>query len=172
MPEWRRKSDGFTFVEVIVAMTILALVFTGASAVYLSGYQNFFRETDRVEVQENLRFALGKMSRSLRQASGSSVTVYRIRGDGQREPSPNNTGPWIEFSTSQGPGGYRFDPRDKEIEEKLPGGTGDWQPLASYISLLYFEYDPAGRKISVVAQGEKGRSGPIDLSTVIHLRIP
>lgn len=163
------KRDGFTFIEIMVAMTILAVVLTVTSAIYLSGHQHFFREGERVEVQENLRLALGKMSRGLRQARAGEVKVC----DQQGQESLDRKGPWIVFSTPEGStSGYRLDAQEEEIEEKLPGGTGDWQPLASNITYLHFEYDPASKEVRIVARGEKGKSGPIELSTMVYLRVP
>ncbi|HAA90664.1 MAG TPA: hypothetical protein DCE07_08895 [Peptococcaceae bacterium] len=149
---------GFTFVEVIVAMTILAFVVTIVSLLYVSGYRNYGREEQRIEVQENLRIAVKKMSQKIRQADPESITI-----------DPDNADSITFFVPSEGESGYRFDDADGEIEECI--GDDQWLPIASYITYLRFEYDEVEKTVTITVRGKKGESGPVELSTKIYLRV-
>ncbi|AEG15537.1 hypothetical protein Desku_1978 [Desulfofundulus kuznetsovii DSM 6115] len=155
-----RSERGFTLVEAVVAMTIFSFVAVLVAALYLHGYQNYSRESDRIEVQENLRLAASMMVARIRQ--GTTIKVYSSSGP----PNVQNTGPWIEFN--DGTGGFRFDAVGREIEEK---NDSRWQPLASNIKSLVFKYDEDRKIVFISMTGEKGRSDPVSLTTEVHLRV-
>ncbi|MCS5694819.1 PilW family protein [Desulfofundulus thermocisternus] len=151
---------GFTLVEAVVAMTIFAFVAVLVAALYLHGYRSYIRESDRIEVQENLRFAASVMASRIRQAK--NIRVYRADGT----ESTEGTGIRIEFNNSAA--GFRFDAGHGEVEEKYDGA---WQPLASNIKSLIFNYDESRQVVTISIVGETGESGPISLSTTVHLRV-
>lgn len=154
-----RGSRGFTFIEAVVALTIMAIAVTAASLLYVSGYRQYAREGDRIEVQENLRIAAARMAAKIRQADPGSVSI-------------TDSGRCIEFtlSFSGKSAGYRFDPAEKEIEEKTEGTSGYvWLPVASHITDLVFARE--GNSITVTVEGEKGPSGKVRLSTEVSLRV-
>jgi prepilin-type N-terminal cleavage/methylation domain-containing protein len=152
---------GFTLVEAVVAMTIFSFVTVLVAALYLHGYQNYSRESERIEVQESLRIAANKMASKIRQGTG--IKVYSKNGP----PDEQNPGPWIEFN--EGKSGFRFvDSGGKEVEEK---NDTNWQPLASNIKSLIFNYDENRQVVTISIVGETDRSGPVSLSTTVHLRV-
>lgn len=152
---------GFTLVEAIVAMTIFSFVVVLVAALYLNGYQNYSRESERIEMQESLRIAANKMASKIRQGTG--VKVYSKNGP----PDEQNPGPWIEFN--EGKSGFRFiDSGSKEVEEK---NDANWQPLASNVKNLVFNYDEDRKIVTITITGEKGRSGPVSLTTEVYLRV-
>ncbi len=151
---------GFTLVEAVVAMTVFSFVAVLVAALYLHGYRSYSRESDRIEVQENLRFAVSKMASKIRQAK--NIKVYRADGT----ESTEGTEIRIEFNNSAA--GFRFDAGDGEIEEK---NDGTWQPLASNIKSLVFNYDENRKVVTISIVGETDRSGPVSLSTKVYLRV-
>ncbi|NSW84206.1 MAG: prepilin-type N-terminal cleavage/methylation domain-containing protein [Syntrophothermus sp.] len=156
-----RDSLGFTLIEALVALTIMAIVVTAASLLYVSGYRQYARENDRIEVQENLRIAMARMAAKIRQAKPDSVNI-------------TDAGSHIEFtlSFSGESTGYRLDALDKEIEEKFQGKDGTaWLPIASNITGLLFKYDAAAGMVAVTVTGERGKSGSVSLTTEVHLRV-
>ena len=60
------NQKGFTLIETIIALTILSFLVTAVLLIYAEGYLNYAKNNQKMEVQENLRFTLNKMSREIR----------------------------------------------------------------------------------------------------------
>ncbi len=147
-----RGNKGFTIIEVMVATVIFLLMLSTALYVYTGLYVSYARDGDRIEVQENLRFALKKISYGIRQAG--NVTVLN---DSQIVLTP------VSGSIK----GYRYDRAGGEAEVNV-GGV--YLPLASHIQCINFVYDPESRVATVTIRGQKGNSGIIEMSTKAHVR--
>lgn len=158
-----RGNGGFTFVEIIVAMTIFALVLTMISTLYIAGYASYAKENQRIEVQENLRYALNRMSRNLRQARSVSVAVYD--GD-QLQTGEKTRGNKIVFDMDGVP------PPDYEYEYKGATLYENSQPLASFVTGFSVEFDRPSKTVALEVYGEKGKSGRVSMSTTVYLRVP
>ena len=158
------NKNGFTFVETMVALTIFAFVMAVASLVYVKDYYNYAENNQKIEVQENLRFALNRMVRDIRQAT-VSLDVYDAGGN------PSITGPKIKFLSSTGEViEYGYDDSDKEIEVKRDAGSP--QPITSgTIKKLDFQRNENSEVITITVVGKKIYSGEIVLSTKVHLRV-
>jgi prepilin-type N-terminal cleavage/methylation domain-containing protein len=98
-----RTCKGFTLVEVVLAVTILALMVSGVSALYFSGFQSLDIEDDRMLLDSRLR---GRMEQLIGRAYGAlsdgsdvvtvtgknytidwTVTPIDLNGDGTPEPN-------------------------------------------------------------------------------------
>jgi len=156
-----RRNQGFTFIETLIALTIMAFVVTVISLLYLSGYQDYTRERDRIEVQENLRIAMARMAAKIRQADPEAPGSVSITDSGRK----------IRFtlSFSDEKIRYQFDAQDKEIEEVKEDPGGYTLPFASCITDLVFTRE--GNSITVTIEGEKGKSGKVRLRTEVNLRV-
>ena len=84
---------GFTLMETMVALTIFAILVTAVLTVYVQGYASYHANNQKIEVQENLRIALNRISRDLRQAK-SGLIIYKQDGspanDGTGQKYPSN----------------------------------------------------------------------------------
>jgi prepilin-type N-terminal cleavage/methylation domain-containing protein len=98
-----RTCKGFTLVEVVLAVAILALMVSGVSALYFSGFQSLDIEDDRMLLDSRLR---GRMERLIGRAYGAlsdgsdvvavkgqsytidwTVTPIDLNGDATPEPN-------------------------------------------------------------------------------------
>jgi prepilin-type N-terminal cleavage/methylation domain-containing protein len=66
---------GFTLVEIIIALTILSMLFIVISYIQARGAASYAATSQSVEVQESLRIALNKMSRELKGAEVGSIEI-------------------------------------------------------------------------------------------------
>ncbi len=157
-----RSERGFTLVEIMVAMTIFAFVLTGILLLYVNGYRSYAGTNRRIEVQENLRYAMSWMARDIRQAR--ELAVYGPDGN------PADVGPTISFTLPDGKEvTYQYDAVQREVETKRSGGDTP-HPIASNVSGLEFRRDPARRTVTITITGEKWNTGPITIHTQVHLR--
>lgn len=152
------NKKGFTLIEAMVALTIFAIVVTGVLWIYTNGYASYAKNNQKIEVQENLRIAMNKMSRNIRQAT-VCIDVY----DG---------GSRIEFVPAPGNNvsGYKLDSTEKEAEEKI---SGVYLPIASKIEDLKFQYDGAKKVVTIIIKGKPKNINPpviIELKTEVQAR--
>jgi Tfp pilus assembly protein PilE len=147
------NNKGFTIMEILVAVLVFFVVISSAGCIYTKTYAAYVKSGNKLEVQENMRFALKKMSRGLRQSAsvvscnGSEIVIKPAQG--------NNIY------------GYRYDPAQKEAEVNV-GGV--YLPLASCISDLSFDYDAGDRVAAITIKGQKGDSAVIEMSTKVQIR--
>lgn len=144
---------GFTLIETMAAAVIFLVVISAALHVYSKMYASYARDKNKIEVQENMRIAIKKMSSGIRQAAG--VASYSASE--------------IVIEPAQGSSiyGYRHDPAQKEVEVNM-GGV--YLPLASDIQYLKFDYDAENRVATITIKGARGDSGVIEMSTKVRLR--
>jgi hypothetical protein len=102
------------------------------------------RSLQSVEVQESLRIALNKMSRELK---GAEVGSIEISADGQK----------ILFSSANVYSGFQFDEDGRELEIDVDESVREsWQPFASNICEVFFQYDPELYFVDIVIKGDGG----------------
>lgn len=147
------NNRGFTLIETIVAMTVFLVAVTSILYIYSNGYVSYIKNNNKIEAQENLRIALNKISRNIRQAervtsvTGTQITIEPVEG--------NNIC------------GYRYDSNNKEVEVNA-GGT--YLPIASNIVYLNFDYDSNNKVVTITVRGQKDNSDVIEMNTKVQLR--
>ncbi|MDD1792051.1 prepilin-type N-terminal cleavage/methylation domain-containing protein [Enterovibrio sp. ZSDZ42] len=72
----RRVNQGFTLVELIVTMTILAIVSVGIFGFIESSATGYVESRDREALQSQARFAVERLGRELRHSVPNSMTVW------------------------------------------------------------------------------------------------
>ncbi len=147
--------QGFTLVEIIIALTVFALLFTVIAYLQAKGTNSYTSTSQQVDVQENLRLALSKMSTELRAANPSTVRI-------------SNKGRTISFDNSDGLAGFRHDPYSRELETYI---NGVWLPFASNIEDVLFQYHPELAVVDITVKGKKGSSEIQELTTTVSLRV-
>jgi len=147
--------QGFTLVEIIIALTVLALLFPVIAYMQAKGTASYTFTSQQVEVQESLRIALSKMSTELKTASPSTV---RISNDGRK----------ISFDNSERTAGFRYDPYSREVESYI---NGVWLPFASNIEDVLFQYYPELAVVDITVKGRNGISETQELTTTVSLRV-
>ncbi len=114
-------SAGFTLIELLIAMVVLSVVMGATVSVFRAQTQTFSRSGERLEVYQNMRYAVNVVDRVLRTA-GAGVTNQQpmfVYGDG-------NT---VALNTN-----YTHDVQDNcavNINPDAPVGSFGMLPLAS-----------------------------------------
>jgi prepilin-type N-terminal cleavage/methylation domain-containing protein len=67
------KNGGFTLIEMMISMALIAVIAALAYTVLFQGISHFTAESEEVEAQSNVRYALSYLSRQIRK--GESVSV-------------------------------------------------------------------------------------------------
>lgn len=70
-----KNAKGFSYVELMVTISIISLMTLGGYAVLSSGESSWFTAEAGIQVQESLRLALDKMTTELRQSKLSKVSI-------------------------------------------------------------------------------------------------
>lgn len=76
----RRHQGGFTLIEMLIAIALIAVVAALAYGVIFQGFQNFTAESEKVEAQSNVRYALTYLSRQIRKGENVNVITYEGYG--------------------------------------------------------------------------------------------
>lgn len=169
-------TGGFTLVEVVVALSVFSLVLGAALTLYQQAVISWRKDERKVDVQENLRFALEKMSRDIRSAkivieAGSSKLGLVVNREG------------VGSEESEDIVYYYLD-SEKGCLVREQGQ--DVQPVASYVTGFELEYygkqnENLGgqlsgeelekvRRIKITLKGEKGNSPEVEITTSVRIR--
>jgi Tfp pilus assembly protein PilW len=146
-------NKGYTVIETLIAALIFFAAVSAVLYVYSKEYSLYLSNNSRIEVQENMRIALKKMHRGIRQAG--SVT------------SCSDTEIILEPAPDDNVRGFRHDPAGKEVEVNV-GGV--YLPVASQITYLHFDYSMTSRVVKITIKGQKGDSGVLEMSTNVQVR--
>ena len=112
---------GFSMLEILMAIGLFGMVAAVVFSVYVSGAKAWHRTENQAEVQQNLRIAIGTLTKELRKADS-----FKIR-PGNREVILT----YEDGSTK----GYRFHPAAGEIRISESGAA-----VAMHIEDLKFVY--------------------------------
>ncbi len=163
------EEKGFTLVEAIVALAVFSFVVFAAALLYANANRSYARNSQLVDVQENLRISLNKMARDLREAT-REVKVYKKVDGNWAIVEDGEEGTQISYRDSENNlVVYRFDDNDKEVEVKR-GWKDTFHPIASQIKNLEFSFDEEECIVTIKIQGEKGISGTVEMTTRVYLR--
>lgn len=146
-------NKGYTVIETLVAVLIFFAAVSAVLYVYAQEYSLYTDNNSRIEVQENMRIALKKMYRGIRQA-GSVISC-------------SDTELILEPAPDDNVRGFRYDQAGKEVEVNV-GGV--YLPVASQITYLHFDYNTASRVVKITINGQKGNSGVLEMSTSAQVR--
>ncbi len=151
-------------VGLLVAIVLIAIVFGTANLLFAFSVKTCYWNLNRLEVQENLRIGIDRLSREVRQAA--EITSIDNYGGGRltfKDPHDNVISYRIGISG------------DTEAAYQLIrsiNGYGN-NPVARYVTRLYVELENTGTDVRIVhikITGEKGDSGTMDLSTTVTFR--
>lgn len=163
----KMKNDmGFTLIELVISMVLLCIILTPAYALLKSGLYSWAHGTEHIDVVQNMRFAMDRMTTEIRQAVDEPLIIANADGVIQIKflvPILNKdeefTGT-VEIS-------YQYDATDQELERK-EGESSPPQPVASKIKSVDFSYDKPSLKIILVGIRRDGQE--ISMTSDIVLR--
>jgi len=163
----RSKEHGFTMVELLVAMTITAVVMAAVYSLYKSQQKSYIAQDQVVEMQQNIRASFYQLARDLRMAGfnpqrasnvGGFVTQLPDDGSGTTTTDDEN----ISFTIDQDSNGViDIDANDEQIAyrldtnrlEKFRVSDDTWQTVADNIDDVDFVYlDPSGTDITTLVE--------------------
>jgi Tfp pilus assembly protein PilW len=146
-------NKGYTVIESFIAALIFFAAVSAVLYVYSKEYSLYINNNSRIEVQENMRIALKKMYRGIRQA-GSVISC-------------SDTELILEPAPDDNVRGFRYDHAGKEVEVNV---GGIYLPVASQITYLHFDYSTESRVVKITIKGQKGNSGVLEMSTSVQVR--
>jgi len=164
-PAERKNEQGFTLVELMVALLISAVVMTGIFMLYRSQQRSYVMQDEVAAMQQNLRSALYFMGREIRMAgcdptgmAGAGFTVWAAgqlgftmdtRGKDEDDPpdkdtsDPNET---VTYTLADGDG-------DGSADDLVRNTGGGNQLVAENIAVLNFTYlDDQGNVAALASQ--------------------
>lgn len=74
----RRKTGGFTLLEIMISVAVLAILVVGIYAAFASSQSLYLTGVTRQEIQDRVRRALNEISLELRQANSGSIVPVTI----------------------------------------------------------------------------------------------
>lgn len=102
-----KRKDGFTLIEVVVAMGISLIVLLAVGAVLATSHTRWNNVWKKVNLQQNASYVMLKLSHSIKEATSATV------GDNGKEIQINDTdGNWVK---------YTFDANANSFEYEVQG---------------------------------------------------
>lgn len=179
----RLNKQGFTLVELLVAMGISAVVMAGIYTVYSSQQKSYVAQEQMAAMQQNLRAAIYFMEREIRMA-GYDPTREVVGGAGIQTAGPNTINFTLDITDNPGTGDADGDTADANENityslytadgiQKLgrkSTSTANNQPVAENIDALDFVYLDANgaptatlaniRSVQITLVARTGREDP------------
>lgn len=123
---------GFTLVEAVVSIGIFVMIMTGVFAVLNVGTWVFFDDSQRIDLQQQVRLAVDGMTREIRQSNRTSFTI---------------TGNASDFSFAIGNHTVRYFLDNGQIKRENPFDT--YKVVANNVTSLVFSCrDAANANVS------------------------
>jgi type IV pilus assembly protein PilW len=152
----KNKENGFTLVELLIAMTIGLIILAALSSTFLMQRKIYDVQEQVVEMVQTARAAIDMMSREIRMAgydpTGAgfdgitySTSQLQIRADLDGSGSTDGTNENIRYAYYDEHSSYPY-----QIKRKT--GNGNFQPFAENIQSFIFDYlDSAGSATTTTA---------------------
>ncbi len=134
-----KKEEGFSVIELLIALGLTVLILSAAAMVCFYGQQNWERVAGQAEVQQNLRIAMHTLSTGIRQAD--VIEIYRQEKK-------------IVLKNDDTIKSYIFDPSTKEIKLGESGST-----VAMQMEECNFRYSKGLIEIFLSTPAWKGMEG-------------
>lgn len=134
------EDRGFTLVEVVISVAIMAIVIDAAYMLLLGGRISFERVSAYADVEQNVRFAMGDIMRALRASDGSQIAV-----DVSRDRITAGEATFYRYGSS--------------LYEKIGGVSNE---MAYYIKS--FDVGRTGNTINIVICGDDGKGHSFSMS--------
>ena len=164
--------QGFTLVELIVAMAIAGIVMGAIYSTYRSQQHSYVTQTHVVEMQQNLRAALYVIGRDIRMAGFNPTGITDLAGfvtslvDGDTTETTDSTNMAFTIDDDAN-GAINTDDSDEQIAYRLDSNRlqkytydtvlgWDWRTVAENIDAIDFVY-------------LNGAGNPVDPTTVTNL---
>jgi prepilin-type N-terminal cleavage/methylation domain-containing protein len=129
MIELKRHHNGFTLVELVITIAILAMVAAGCATLVAKGMDAFFAGRDALDAEWQGRIALERMTREIR----------NIRSDADISTATSNTISFIDNAGNQ----ISYYTSGSQLLRQSPF-AGTAQVLADGIVLTFAYYDGSG----------------------------
>jgi type IV pilus assembly protein PilW len=160
----QNKQQGFTLVELLVAMAMVGIVMAAVYSTYKSQQDTYVAQEQVAEMQQNLRASLYQMGRDIRMAGFNPQRAPNVGGfvsqlpdDGIGETTSDSTN--IAFTIDENANGVIDPDDDEQIAYRLDNATNTlqkfrvsddtWITVADNIDALDFVYlDPSGTDIT------------------------
>ncbi|AGL02045.1 PilW family protein [Desulfoscipio gibsoniae] len=158
------NNNGFTLVGLLVAVSLIVIVLSAANSLFAFTVRTYYLNLNRLEVQENLRIGINRVSREVRQAA--EITSINSNEGGRLTFKDVNDNV-ISYRISKS--------SDYEKAHQLIRSINGYghNPVARYVTRIDVEpFDARGdvRIIHLKLTGEKGATGTLDVGTTVMLR--
>jgi len=162
------NNRGFSSIELIIVIALIALAFTGIYNLFSGGMKSWKTGTSQINAQQNVRFAMDKMVREIRQAGygvsiGDKITLaglseIKFRADLNSDGSPEEIHYYLDTGVLY-----------KSI------GDGSGIPITNSefsINNLSFSYTEKNKLITITMEVDRNKNGITDfiLSTEVNPR--
>lgn len=158
----RKHEQGFTLVELLVAMAMVGIVVAASYSTYKSQQDSYVAQEQVAEMQQNLRASLYQMAKAIRMAGFNPQRAPDIKGfmePGELQGDPGTetktTDESLALAIDQDQNGfinpddhteqiaYKFNNTDKTLEKLMydtTDSTWKWQTVAENIDEVNFVY--------------------------------
>ena len=161
--------SGFTLISLLIAMLLMVVVLIMAQTLFSFALKSYHTSADRIEVQENLRLGLDRLSRELRHSLGD--VAINNSGSGKLSFSAvNNTSASVNNLITYRIGFSGDSERAPQLLRSVNGAGNN--PIARYVTRLRVEpmsSAPNNHTYRLTITGSKGNSGELSLSTAVTI---
>lgn len=142
------SKKGFTLIEVLIASVILVIVMGSMTMVFIEANRAWIQTEAKLQVYQNAREALNRMTRELAcayQSSSAASGLQKFKWDDSQKKLAFTAAFNITYGTNEydlTKLGYWLDGTTLKRYKKDYGGgaSGTWSPIAENITTLTFRY--------------------------------